>query len=402
LLLDEGRLQWLEKAQGQMISRLLVLLAGGAFAQLLACSSEAVSSEDPEGSGGRSNVPQPPSAGSSGTGEDLPGLELRVPVRADETSYVSLAQPEVIELDEDPLASNAWDLAFRGWDVFTNGGISGGGSGWSFGPTEYYYLYFPGDSIEVPFPIPDRASGAFLGWYAYGPDHGLFSRFHVYGVRSGDRLYKLQVLGYRGEVQGTAVNALYRVRYAEVSADGEGPLVDLSNLDATANNNALDPNEPSTCLDLASQQTFELTPDQAAESEDWDLCFRRDVITVNGGVGGPRGVEAVDLDAANTEQETIEQVMALTAQSQLARLESTTYEMLSAPGLDYRGDTVMSAFSGRWYEDGDPRSPVLDKSWLVVGPDGETRYYIVFTEFEDARPDSPGTVVLRVQAVASD
>jgi hypothetical protein len=384
-----------------MKSRLLALLAGGAAAHLIACSSEAVSSEDPEGSGGRSNVPKPPTAG-SGDGGDLPGVELRVPVSADETSYVSLARPEVVELEGDPLASNDWDLAFRGWDVFTNGGVSGGGNGWSFGPTEYYYLYFPSDSIEVPFPIPDRASGAFLGWYVYGTDHGLFSRFHVYGVRSGDRLYKLQVLGYRGEVQGTAVNALYRVRYAEVSPDGSGPIVDLSNIDATANNNALDPNEPSTCLDLATERTFELTPDEAAESEDWDLCFRRDVVTVNGGVGGPRGVEAVDLDAADTEQETVEQVMALTATSQLARLENTTYEMLSAPGLDYRGDAATSAFSRRWYEDGDPRSPVLDKSWLVVGPDGETRYYVVFTDFEDVRADSPGTVVLRVQAVTSD
>ena len=385
-----------------MKSCLLALLVSGVAAHLIACSSEAVSSEDPEGSGGRGNIPQPPTAGADDGGDDLPGLELRVPVSAGETSYVSLARPEVVELDGEPLVSNDWDLAFRGWDVFTNGGVSGGGSGWSFGPTEFYYLYFPDDSIEVPFPIPDRASGAFLGWYAYGPDHGLYSRFHVYGVRSGDHLYKLQVLGYKGEVQGTAVNALYRVRYAEVAADGTGPIVDLSNIDATANNNALDPNEPSTCLDLASERQLELTPDEAAESEDWDLCFRRDVITVNGGAGGPRGVEAVNLDAANTEQETVEQVMARTATGELTRLETTTHEMLSVPGLDYRGDAVMSAFSQRWYEDGDPRSPVLDKSWLVVGPDGETRYYVVFTDFEGVRADSPGTVVLRVQAVASD
>ena len=382
--------------------RVLAVLAAGLAAHLSgACASEAVSSDEPAATGGRSAVPAPPTAGSDDSGDE-PGVELRVPVSADETTYVSLATPEVIELDGDPSESNDWDLSFRGWDLFTNGGVSGGGSGWSFGPNAYYYLLFPEDTIDVPFPIPDRASGAFLRWYAYGADHGLYSRFHVYGVRSGERLYKLQILGYRGEVSGTVVSALYRVRYAEVTSDGSSAIVDIANIDATANGNGLDADEPSTCLALASEEQFQLTPAEAAESEEWDLCFRRDVVTVNGGAGGPRGVEAVDLDAASTDSEQVDDVMGLTATSQLARLEDTSYEALTAPGLDYRGDAIVSAFSGRWFIEGDPRTPDIDKSWLVVGPDGESRYFLAFSRLEGANTDSPGTVVLRVQAVASN
>ena len=386
-----------------MKTRLLVVLVICLSSHLLgACASEVLPSAG-EGSGGRPTVPEPPAAGNGEAGEvgNQPGLELRVPVSAGEATFVRLSEPEVIELDgaasDDSLA---WDLAFQGWNVFTNGGVSGPGGGWSFGPSEYYYLFFPDDVIDVPLPIPDRASGAFLGWYAYnGADHLVYSRFHVYGVRSSGRLYKLQVLGYRGQVQGTLLNALYRVRYAEVTPDGSGPLVDIGNIDATANGDALNPDEPSTCLDLATAEQLALTPREAGESLTWDLCFRRDVITVSGGEGGPRGVEAVDLDAQSTAGESIEDLVERTASSELARFEETTHDTLTAPGLDYRGDVATSAFSGRWYVEGDPRTPVVDKSWLVVGPDGESRYYLAFTAFENASADSPGTVVLRVQAV---
>jgi hypothetical protein len=214
-------------------------------------------------------------------------------------------------------------------------------------------------------------------------------------------LFKLQVLGYRGQVNGVSVNALYRVRYAEVSEGGEAELVDISNIDATANNDAANPDEPSTCLALATEGQSKLTPAEARESEDWDLCFRRDVISVNGGVGGPGGVEAVDLDAAETDGESVDDVMKRTASGELSRLEATSYDDLSASGLDYRGDEATSAFSGRFYLEDVPRSANVDTAWLVAGPDGETRYFIAFSRFIDPSAESPGTVVLRVVPLAS-
>jgi hypothetical protein len=380
------------------VPRAACALTLGLLAQL-ACSSESVSSGD-DATGGRREVPPPPTGEG---GDDVgvqPGTELRIPVNADTPTYVSLATPELVEVD-DPAGSDAWDIAFQGWNVFTNGGISGSGLGWSFGPAAYYYLYFPNDPIDVPLKIVDHPGGAFLRWYAYGDDHVLFSRFHVYGVRSRGRLYKLQILGYRGQASGVSVNALYRVRYAEVDETGSGEVVDISNIDATANNNAVDPNEPSTCLELATEEQFMLTPAESRESEDWDLCFRRDTISVNGGVGGPGDVEAVDLDAAQTDSEVVDDVMKLTASGELARLEATDYAALTAPGLDYRGDEVTSAFSGRFYLEDVPRSANVDTSWLVAGPDGETRYFLAFSRFIGAGADSPGTVVLRVVPAAS-
>ena len=375
-----------------------VALTLGLTAQL-ACSSESVSSGD-DATGGRREVPPPPTGEAGDDAGAQPGTELRIPVTAEAPAYVSLATPELVEVD-DARGSDAWDLAFQGWNVFTNGGISGSGEGWSFGPAAYYYLYFPNDPIDVPLKIADHPGGAFLRWYAYGDDHGLFSRFHVYAVRSRDRLYKLQVLGYRGQISGVAVNALYRIRYAEVSADGSGELVDISNIDATANNDPTNPNEPSTCLALASEEQFRLTPGEARESPDWDLCFRRDAISVNGGVGGPGGVEAVDLDAASTDSEDVNEVMALTASSQLGRFEAADYAALTAPGLEYRGDEITSAFTGRFYLEDAPRSANTDSSWLVAGPDGQSTYFVAFSRFVGASEDSPGSIVLRVVPAAS-
>jgi hypothetical protein len=376
----------------------------GLTAQLvLACASESVSSGN-DATGGRREIPPPSADGGDGEGGAFgaqPGSELRIPVGSDEPTYVALGAPEVVEIEGDAASSDAWDLGFLGWNIVTNGGISGSGQGWSFGPAPYYYLFFPDDPIDVPLKIADHPGGAFLRWYAYGPDHGLYSRFHVYGVRSRDRLFKLQILGYRGEVQGVAVSALYRVRYAEVTEGGSGELVDLSNIDATANGNAADPDEPSTCLALATEERLRLTPAQALESAEWDLCFRRDVISVNGGVGGPGGVEAVDLDSSSTDTEDVNEVMERTASGELERLENADHDALTAPALEYRGDEVTSGFTGRWYLEGQPRTPNLDATWMVVGADGESTYFVAFNEFVDADEDSPGTVVLRVVPVAS-
>lgn len=365
----------------------------------LACSSESVSSGD-DATGGRRELP-PPAAGEAGAVGLEPGTELRIPVSASAPTYVALGGPGVLELEGDATQSDAWDLAFQGWNVQTNGGISGPGKAWSFGPAPYYYLYFPDDPLDVPLKIVDHPSGAFRRWYAYGADHGLFSRFHVYGVQSRGRKYKLQVLGYRGQLDGVAVNALYRLRYAEVTPEGSGELVDIANLDATAAGDPLDPEQPSTCLVLASGEQLRLTPAESRASEEWDLCFRRDAISVNGGAGGPGGVEAVDLDADSTDSEVPDEVMKLTASSELARFEATDYAALDADELDYRGDEATSAFTGRFYLEGEPRSANRDASFLVAGAGGDSTYFVAFSEFIGADEDSPGTLVLRVVAAAS-
>jgi hypothetical protein len=314
---------------------------------------------------------------------------------------VQLSTATEIEVDGDYQASDEWDIAFRGWDVLTNGGVSGAGKGAAFGPLPLAYFVAAEDPKGIPFLIEDKAAGAFLDWYLYdGQWHALYSRFHHYGVMSGERLFKVQVLGYYGEVQGAPIGALYRARYAEVTPNGNGPVTNLVNLDATAGGLAAGPDAPGTCLSLGSGEQRELSPDAALESSSWDLCFRRDSISVNGGLGGPAGVTAVDLHAAETDGETLDTVKLLTPEGELASFDALDYDALSAPHLKYHGDHSVSAFTDAWADRSvDPAALPPDSTWLVVGADGTSRYLLGFTRLESSTAEAAGTVVMRVQRV---
>lgn len=338
-----------------------------------------------------------PKAPSDPEPEERPPADgLAVEVSAARRTFVDLDVPEVIEVD-DPGASLEWDLAFQGFEISTNGGVSGPGAGSAFGPLPEYYFFFPDEPIEPPFLIEDKAGGAFLGWYVYdGSDHTIYTRYHVYGVRSGERSFKVQILSYYGEVMGAPVSALYRVRYAEVTADGVGPTQELSNIDATVDGEVSDPTLPSAVLSLASGEIRRISPDEAQADTAWDLGFRRDAITVNGELSGPGGVTAVDLHAAAT-GETLDDVKALTASDGLSRFEAVDHAALNADGLEYRGDGVTSAFSGKWADlEANPPEPLSSTGFLVVGADGESRYLVGFDAFENATSEAPGTVTLYV------
>ncbi|MEZ4294359.1 MAG: HmuY family protein [Polyangiaceae bacterium] len=295
--------------------------------------------------------------------------------------------------------SGSWDLAFEGQDVLTNGGVSGDGEGAAFGPFEREA--FLGDEVpEHPFLIEDKPGGAFLDWYAYdSASHVLYSRYHVQGVKRGDSLFKVQILGYYGEVEGAPAGALYSVRFAQVSKTGPAETVTLSAVDATAGGVSGGDSDPSACLVLATANVLALTPAQAAQSKEWDLCFRRAGVSVNGGTGGPAGVLAVDLDRAATAGETLGEVEKRTADSELARFESVTFAALSDEALPWRGDRVVSAFSDAWTVPGSSPLAPAPFTWLVAGADGVTPFFVAFESFSGATDDHPGTVRLRVKHI---
>lgn len=304
--------------------------------------------------------------------------------------HVALDPPTVVD------AAAAWDLAFEGYDVFTNGGASGSGAGAAFGPLEP--VVFLGEQPPaVPFLTSDRTGGAFLGWYAYSgaPAHALYSRFHVVGVRDGDRLFKVQVLGYYGQRDGAAIAALYSLRYAELGAGGVGPVQELTLLDGTAGGPAGAPTTPNECLDLITGARTMKTPDESRASSDWHLCFRRDAISVNGERGGPRGVGAVDLDAEATKDETLAEVQARTADSERARFDAVT--AASFEGKTFRGDRIVSVFGDTWIDrTGSPPKPAY-AAWLVQTSGGTKKVLVGFARFENATAAAPGTVVLRAK-----
>lgn len=325
------------------------------------------------------------------------GKILRVPVGATGTTFVKLATPEVVNIPGDGKDSTGWDLAFTGYDIFTNSGPSGKGKSLAFGPYDAI-VFLSNTAPEAPFITPDKSGGAFLYWYKYegAPSHALWSRFHVFGVKDGDKQWKVQVIGYYGERNGAPVPALYKIRYAEVTASGSGQTKVVDLLDGTAGGTQGSDTEPSECVDLGSGVRTMLTPAAAAASSAWHLCFRRQNISVNGGTGGPRNITAVDLEAEKTPNETVEEVRTRTEASELGKFDAVNQAKLA--NAAFRPDGVVSAFSGLWLAPEDKTKP-RPVAWYVIGADGKQKFLIGFDGFEGATASSPGTVVMAVKPV---
>lgn len=358
---------------------LFFLAAGG----IAACSDSA----GPSSSSGPSAANPSSDAGADGGGDTSfdTGVELKVPVPESGRVYAKLDPPSVVTADD------AWDLAFEGFDVFTNSGVSGSGKGGAFGPLDAI-TFLDENAPQVPFMNADKPGGAFLDWYAYdGGDHVLYSRYHVYGVKDGEQLWKVQILSYYGKRAGeTAVlAALYKLRYAPV-AGGDAQEIDL---DGTAGGTGSPAANPSECIDLGTGARTMLTADEARQSSAWHICVRRDSISVNGEVGGPRGVGAIDLQAASTPTENVSAVMNLTADSEKAAFDATN--AASFEGKSFRGDRVISAFSDRWIEGAAP----VHNAWLVLDSTGARKSLVGFVSFENPTTSSPGTIVMRIKPV---
>lgn len=377
------------------LTRTLAAVLLLSLAPAAACSDSAGTKSTP------STTPEGDAGGGDGGPTGITGGEsVKVAVPATGRVYVKLASPPAIVTPADPKTDKTWDLAFEGLDVFTNSGPSGSGLGSAFGPLEP--VVFLSDALPtVPFHDADTTGGAFLRWWFYGgaPDHALYTRYHVYGVKDGDKQWKVQVLAYYGERDGAPVSALYHVRWAEVTSAGLGPVQDLADLDGTAGGAAGGEDQKSECLDLGTRARTFLTPAEARVSSAWHLCFRRESITVNGEVGGPRNVGAVDLDAASSATETLAAVQAKGEDlpAQQARFDAVNAASLA--GQPFRGDRIISAFGTLWLKAGaNPVAPA-DQAWLAYDASGKNTYLVGFASFDGATATATGTIDLRVKAV---
>lgn len=332
--------------------------------------------------------------------QQLPSGLLELEVGPDALTFVELATPSQLELDGDGKTSIAWDLAFQGREVFSNGGVSGPGDASVFGPLSA--PAFLSNSVpQAPLMQQDRSGSAFLGWYDYyGDEHTLFSRYHVYGLRDGERLFKLQVLGYYADKLGAPLPGYYTIRYAEVFSDGSsGESQEITKIDATAGGTTPSASEPSACVELDSARVSMLTPEQAADSDAWHLCFRRETIAVNGGVSGIRGVESVDLQGDETIDETEDQVQARTAESELALFESIDHDALSAATVTWKEDGVATVFAQRWLEPGTDPLELSASTWYVVAADKVGKYLLKFETLSGDPAVEAVTLGLRVKPV---
>src|SRR5262245_13908245 len=173
-------------------------------------------------------------SGSGGTdiGKDGKPLDVENVPEAPARVFVELKTPTLLDPQpgDDGMKSTAWDLAFGGLNVFTNSGVSGPGQGASFGPLSPE-TFLDNFAPDVPFLNPDEAGGAFFRWWAYdGSEHVIYSRFHIYGIKDKDKLYKVQILAWYAEVMGAPVSAIYSVRWAGVTQTGLGPTQQLDDI----------------------------------------------------------------------------------------------------------------------------------------------------------------------------
>lgn len=334
------------------------------------------------------------------TEADDPSDVLELTVGPDSRSFVELSGPSQVELSGSGADSLAWDLALQGRDVFSNGGVSGPGNSSAFGPLSAPTI-LSDSAPDTPLLLKDRAGGALLDWYDYGGDtHLLYSRYHVYGLRDGEQLYKLQILSYYADQLGAPISAHYHIRYAQLSADGEsGETREIDEIDARAGGSKDDRSEPSACLELDSQRISMLTPEQAAESEAWHVCFRRETIAVNGGLSGPRGVAAVDLQASETSDETEAEIQARSAESELALFEGVDGDALSADSLRWREDGVATVFAERWLEPGTQPPALSDTVWFVIAADGSGKYLLKFEALSGDPSIEQARLSLRAKSV---
>ena len=373
--------------------KLAMLTSAAALALAIgACSDSAGSKATP--APGADGGADPDGGGDTFTS----GAELKVTVTADARTYVKLSTPPAVVTPADPATDKGWDVAFQGLDVYTNSGPSGPGTASAFGPLDPI-IFLDDVAPTVPFLAADTAGGAFIRWWFYGgaPDHALYSRYHLYGIKDGDKQYKVQVLNYYGVRDGAPVSALFKARWAEVTATGVGPTKVLADLDGTAGGPQGTPADKSDCLDLGTGARIMLTPAEARTSSAWHLCFRRQDISVNGEVGGPRNVGAVDLDADKIATDTFATVVEKTDESELARFDAVNAASLA--GQTFRGDRVVSAFGTLWLERGASPPAPAKQAWVVYGADSVSKYLLGFSRFEGADATKPGTIVMRVKSV---
>lgn len=322
----------------------------------------------------------------------LPGMRFDFALNG--IAYIDLSTPSVIQ----PTSSDtfAWDLLFDGLTVYTNSGAAGPGYGASFGPSSELDLLFDA-APAVPLRA-DVSDNALLSWYWFGPN-GVTSRFHTYALRNAEgQLFKLQVLSYYDNSGNEQRTAIYTVRYAEVTPDGSGEIVEVNNLDASAGGVTLPPSSPAACIDLAAGTLLQLDATEWSSKTDWDLCFQRTEVFLNGGLSGKGSIEAVDLDlepGASVDSGVTEAEQRQTPEGALARFEEVDYAMLTQQDLPWDQQYEARARIGTRWLAGEPESPVPQEgSWIVRGADGERHYALYFISVS---PETQATRTVSVQ-----
>ncbi len=98
-------------------------------------------------------------------------------------------------------AGHPWDIAFSGYTIRLNGGVSGPGQASAVPAGESFESLTSVDEIPEAAYRTDTFGGVFAGskWYRYnltGNDHQIWPTYDVYLIERGSAVYKIQLTGY--------------------------------------------------------------------------------------------------------------------------------------------------------------------------------------------------------------
>jgi hypothetical protein len=122
-----------------------------------------------------------------------------------------------------PSSSTEWDIAFTAYEIHLNSNLFGPGLVTAY--PIYQELGDPTD-FDIVTEAPTQSQGYFwdeLGsvltdWYIYTgpPNHQLLSKDHIYLIKAGDSVYKLQIYSYYKSEGGAPVSAWYTFKWLEL------------------------------------------------------------------------------------------------------------------------------------------------------------------------------------------
>jgi hypothetical protein len=282
--------------------------------------------------------------------------------------------PRYLDLSTGPSDADGWDLRADGWDLFLNGGESGDGRAGGI-DMELLDLTMPFEELGrknqiLYFFFFDSYACALSDWWWYALDgtHTLFSNYHVFVVRRGDRDFAVQVMDYYQVIDGSAEAGYPEIRWAEIPTDGSEPDVWIEEIDATAGGLGAAADDPANQWAYFSfdEGVVDLSDAQSLDDDRWDLGFKRFNIKSSSGPSGPSGVVTWDFDIDRGEQ--ADDVLTFTADTELPRMLQRVQDWVPEADVAFEEDSVRPVVR-RWYT-GAPatdQTPTLDPDrWFLV------------------------------------
>jgi len=152
---------------------------------------------------------------------DLSGAtsEAVIPVGAVKTYFDFSSGSTVTPVD--PMSSTDWDIAFYAYDIYQNSGPNGSGNCAAFPAYGELAIATDIDGYTAQPQAPmfeDIFASVLTDWYNYTgpPAHQLLSKEHVYLIRTGGSVYKLEIISYYANVGGVPTSGWYTFDWVEL------------------------------------------------------------------------------------------------------------------------------------------------------------------------------------------